>query len=65
MSNPQPTTLKPRPPRAAPLQPDRPSGTGDAPTPPEASPEALDEAAVARLREQAETALQNTRDGYR
>lgn len=63
MSDPVPDRLRPRPTRAAPLQPDKPGGSGK---PPEADPSASqsDEAAAAKQREQAQTALENTRDGY-
>lgn len=64
MSDPQPVRLKRRPPRAAPIQPDKP-GTGDGPQgAPEGPAEDVAQAAVDKQREQTETALENTRDGY-
>ncbi len=64
MSDPQPVRLKPRPRRAAPLQPDKP-GSGDGPQQtPGQSEEELAQAAVAKQIEQARTALENTRNGY-
>ena len=64
MSDPQPDRLKPRPPRAAPLQPDQPgSGDGALQTPDETADE-IAEAAAAKQAEQTKTALENTRNGY-
>ena len=64
MSDPQPDRLKPRPPRAAPLQPDKPGSGADALQTPEKSADQLAEAAAAKQREQTQTALENTRNGY-
>ena len=64
MSDSKPERLKPRPRRAAPLQPDRPgSGAGLEKTL-EKSPEELEQAAADKRREQAETAHENTRNGF-
>ena len=64
MSDPKPERSKPRPRRAAPLQPDRPgSGAGFEPRP-EDFPEELEQAAADKRREQAETANENTRNGF-
>ena len=64
MSDPQPDRLKPRPRRAEPLQPDKP-GSGDAaPQTPQESADELEQAAAAKQREQTNTALENTRNGY-
>ena len=64
MSDPQPDRLKSRPPRAAPLQPDKPGSGADAQQTPEESAKKLEEAAAAKQREQMETAHENTRNGY-
>ena len=64
MIDPKPERLKPHPRRAAPLQPDLPgSGAGLEQTP-EESPAELEQAAADKRREQAETAHENTRNGF-
>lgn len=65
MSDPQPDRLKPRPPRAAPLQPDQPFRDDSAEPAPQDAELERERAAEARRREQAQTALDNTRNGYR
>lgn len=64
MSDPQPDRLNSKPPRAEPLQPDKP-GQGDATQPsPEEHEKEVRDAAVKRQKEQTETALDNVRKGY-
>ena len=61
MSDPQPDAIKPRPPRAEPLQPDRP-GSGDGSLPAGNGKPA--DADLERARTQSETAEKNVREGY-
>jgi len=61
MSDPQPERLKPRPPRANPVQPDRPAGADEqAESPTQGEPAG----AAERRKEQANAALENVREGY-
>lgn len=61
MSDPQPDRLNKKPPRAEPLQPDRP-GRGNDTDP--ASADRVDEESIEKERERNETAHENTRKGY-
>jgi hypothetical protein len=61
MTDPKPATLRPRPRRAQPLQPDLP-GRGQKV---EDDDSPADEPAADQQKEQSETALDNVRDGYR
>lgn len=54
---------KPRPRRAAPLQPDRP-GRGDGPLEEKKDPAKAEAASAKKLRKQSRDALDNVRDGY-
>lgn len=64
MSDPQPDRLNSKPPRAEPLQPDRPN-QGDAKQPnPEDHQKDVRDAALEKQREQTDTALDNVRKGY-
>lgn len=71
MTDPVPLKLRPRPRRAAPLQPDRPWRDASADGAPAAAPVPQstkgtpdDPEAVERQKKQAEAALQNVREGY-
>jgi len=65
MSDPQPTSLNKKPPRAEPLQPDRPgSGDEQSDSSPEASAEEVEKRTEERTTEQEETALKNVNQGY-
>ena len=64
MSDPIPVRYKQRPRRAAPLQPDKPGDAGGQTQPTQKSAEELARAAAEKQREQSNTALENTRDGY-
>ena len=61
MSDPQPLSLKNRPKRADPLQPDRPGGGSD--TTPQQDSKAADEA-LDEQKERSETAQKNVSQGY-
>jgi hypothetical protein len=63
MSNPQPARLKKTPPRAEPLQPDRP-GSGDDQQAVQDESEARSKDSTAQQKRQSDTALHNVREGY-
>ena len=75
MSDPQPDKLKPRPPRAEPLQPDRvnsgddqvpapPGGSGDSGANADRPGESGAEGSAQRQKDQSDAARRNTSEGY-
>jgi len=64
MSDPHSTPGHSKPPRAAPLQPDRPARGGDTESTDIESEDGAAAESVERRKEQGEAALSNVRDGY-
>ena len=64
MSDPHPTPGHSKPPRAAPLQPDRPARGSDTESTDIETEDGAAAESVERRKEQSETALSNVREGY-
>jgi hypothetical protein len=64
MSDPQPTPGHPKPPRAEPLQPDRPARGNDTESADVEAEEDAEAESVEQRKVQSETALSNVREGY-